>query len=107
MRKITGVIPKIYLYGQKYLTHGGQTPNFKSYIMFFPQEDITLILLSNTSGDLWSMNIALSQVIFSQSNPWGNQPEVNVEEAVLNQYTGTYSLMIEVSFLYIWKEVTF
>jgi CubicO group peptidase (beta-lactamase class C family) len=78
------------LYGRRYITHTGVTANFTSLIMYFPDEAISIVLLNNTAGNLWNSGSDISQVIFDQPYPWGGQPEVRVDSAIMNQYTGTY-----------------
>jgi CubicO group peptidase (beta-lactamase class C family) len=79
------------LYGRKYITHGGATTNFSSLLLHFPGEDISLILLSNTAGNLWNTGIDISQILFDQPFPWGEQPEIKMDSTQLKQYIGNYA----------------
>jgi CubicO group peptidase (beta-lactamase class C family) len=79
------------LYGKKYITHTGVTANFSSLLLYFPDEDISLILLNNTAGNLWNTGIDISQIIFEQQYPWGEQPEVKLDSTRMKQYIGTYA----------------
>lgn len=78
------------LYGRRYITHSGAITNFTSLVLYFPDEDISIILLNNTAGNLWNTGIDISQIIFDQPYPWGEQPEVTLDSAIMNQYTGVY-----------------
>jgi CubicO group peptidase (beta-lactamase class C family) len=79
------------LYGRKYITHTGVTANFSSLLLYFPDEDISLILLSNTAGNLWNTGIDISQILFDQPYPWGEQPEVKLDSTLMKQHIGTYA----------------
>jgi len=79
------------LYGRKYITHTGVTANFSSLLLYFPDEDISLILLSNTVGSLWNTGIDISQIMFDQPYPWGAHPEVKLDSTLMKQYIGTYA----------------
>jgi CubicO group peptidase (beta-lactamase class C family) len=79
------------LYGKKYIAHTGVTANFGSLILYYPDEDISIILLSNTMGLLWNEGVDISQMLFNQPHPWGNASEVTIDSVILSQYTGSYS----------------
>ena len=79
------------LYGKRYITHSGAITNFTSLVLYFPDEDISIILLNNTAGNLWDTGIDISQIMFDQPYPWGEQPEVKLDSAIMNQYTGAYA----------------
>ena len=79
------------LYGKKYITHTGVTANFSGLLLYFPDEDISLILLSNNAGNLWNRAIDISQIVFNQPYPWGEQPEVKLDSTLMRQYIGTYA----------------
>jgi CubicO group peptidase (beta-lactamase class C family) len=78
------------LYRRKYITHTGVTANFSSLLLHFPDEDISIILLNNTTGNLWNTGIDISQIIFSQPYPWGEQREMKLDSTLMRQYIGTY-----------------
>ena len=65
-----------------------------SNLMYYPDEDVTIILLNNF-GDygqsLVSINQALSVIIFNKPYTlWGKQTEINIDNTVLSQLAGTY-----------------
>jgi len=71
-------------------------PGFMSNIIYFPEADVTIILLNN-EGDygesLWPINMALSAIVFNMPyNKWETRTEVKVDEAVLRQYVGVYAV---------------
>ena len=78
------------LHGRKYITHNGITSGFSGLLLYFPDEDICLILLRNTTGSLWNTGVAVSQIIFNSPYLWGNQAEVTPDTTILKQYMGTY-----------------
>jgi CubicO group peptidase (beta-lactamase class C family) len=79
------------LFGRRIMTHGGSLPNFSSLILHFAGEEITLVLLTNTAGNLWNLGVEISRRVFNQPYPWGDQPETEVGIGKLEQLTGTYS----------------
>lgn len=82
------------LYGKVYKTHSGFMMDYMTSIMYYPKEEVTIILLNNFSAreDLWPLCIELSQIIFHQTYPWGNTPELQADSSALKKYIGTYTL---------------
>jgi CubicO group peptidase (beta-lactamase class C family) len=78
------------LFGKKYITHCGSTTNFRSFLIYYPDDDISIILLNNITGNLWNTGVDISQILFDQPYPWGSEPEMNVDPRILQQYTGSY-----------------
>lgn len=79
------------LYGRKYIAHTGGTAGFSSLVLYYPDEDISIILLRNTTGSLWNEGVDISQMLFNQPYPYGSAPEVTLDSVILKQYAGSYS----------------
>jgi CubicO group peptidase (beta-lactamase class C family) len=57
------------LYGQKYVTHSGGLQGFMSSFTYFPDEDVTIILLNNFGNygqSLWPINSGISAIVFGK-----------------------------------------
>ncbi len=82
------------LYGNKYVTHSGGMPGFMANFVYYPDKDITIILLNNFGNfgqSLLSVNMGLSAIMFNK--PYLNytaNKEVATDKNTLQAYTGTY-----------------
>ncbi len=83
------------LYGNNYITHSGGLPGFMSNFTYFPDQDVSIILINNFGNygeSLWPINIALSAIMFNKPySLWQNNTTIIINETLLKQYTGTYS----------------
>lgn len=78
-------------YGHQRWWHSGDTSGFSSQLDFFPQEDITLVILVNTNGAPISpdnLAIKIEREIFSV--PQSAETEAQVSEPLLQSYVGEY-----------------
>ncbi|MEO8762916.1 MAG: serine hydrolase [Ginsengibacter sp.] len=84
------------LYGKIYVTHSGGMPGFMSNIIYYPQEDVTIILLNNEGNygeSLLPLNRAVSAIVFSLPyNNWETHMAIKVDEKILRQYVGVYAM---------------
>ncbi|HEX2532458.1 MAG TPA: serine hydrolase [Chitinophagaceae bacterium] len=82
------------VYGKTYQAHGGGIHGFTSYLMRFPEEELVVILLDNTSsGNLTPLAKGMAAIVLGK--PYEVPEErtaIRLEEAVLQQYTGSYEL---------------
>jgi CubicO group peptidase (beta-lactamase class C family) len=81
-------------FGHKQIGHTGSIPGFIANFMKFPDQDVTIILLSNYE-DLDGRQISkdLAAVTFGEAyNLPVVKKEVKLSDAVLNRYVGEYSL---------------
>jgi len=82
------------LYGNKYITHSGGLPGFMSNFVYYPDKDITIILLNNFGNfgqSLTSVNMGLSAIMFNK--PYLNYSagkEAATDKISLQAYAGTY-----------------
>jgi CubicO group peptidase (beta-lactamase class C family) len=84
------------LNGSRYVGHGGGIYGFTSYLIYFPDQDITIILLNNflnETATLTPIVQGLSAILLSK--PYHlprSHDEFKISDSILNRYIGTYSL---------------
>lgn len=83
------------LFGRKYITHSGGLPGFMSNLIYFPDEDVSIILLNNEGNygeSLVTINRSLCDILFNKvSLTWETRKEIKIAPAVQQQYTGVYA----------------
>ena len=87
-------------YDKKYFMHSGVLPGFSSYFIYYPDEDVNVIILQNTgtgrSVDYTNMMIVatgLSAILFNKPYTTNKEAiEIVLPDSVLKQYSGTYAL---------------
>lgn len=81
---------------KKAIYHTGSIPGYSSILAKFPEDDLTIILLSNlTSINTKEMTENLANIVWGQTlNPFSNLKPVEVEPTILAQYTGEYRLAL-------------
>ena len=81
-------------YGKKYVMHSGGLPGFIAHLCYYPDEDVTIILLNNEGyfGEgLTDINAALSSIVFHKPYEIMHvRPEIKLADTVLQKYTGEY-----------------
>jgi D-alanyl-D-alanine carboxypeptidase len=78
----------------KQIGHGGGIPGFSTYIARFPEDDATVIVLSNNAaGDPGGVAAALAGTLFGEKvNLPGEMKAVPISSAVIDRYVGTYQV---------------
>lgn len=84
------------MYGKKYITHDGGLLGYTSDFVYFPDDDVTIILLSNTGNygiNLYPVSMWLSAIVFKMpySNWMASSLNFTDNDAALNKYAGTYT----------------
>jgi CubicO group peptidase (beta-lactamase class C family) len=80
-------------YGKLVTAHSGGIHGFTSYIIRFPQEELTVIMLDNSMRELGKIALNLSAI--SMNKPYVAPKftkEITLDKSVLEQYTGEYEL---------------
>jgi CubicO group peptidase (beta-lactamase class C family) len=82
--------------GKKCVWHGGAVFGFASNLTYFPDEDVTIILLNNvlnqSNQQVLPVN-PLSAIIFNKPYTlFKEKIEIKINDEDLNKFTGTYSL---------------
>ena len=87
------------MFSRKYINHSGGLPGFMSYFVYFPDDDVSIILLSNYGnyGDsLVPVSDGLSAIMFGKPySLWKKLVLFNVNKDILKQYAGTYQFNAE------------
>lgn len=86
------------LNGKSYIGHSGGITGFSSYLVYFPEEDVTIIILSNLlkENDQAPLPVQdLSAIIFNKPySLFTKKKEITVDDSLTDQYVGTYSLAV-------------
>jgi CubicO group peptidase (beta-lactamase class C family) len=84
------------LFGRNYIRHDGGYPGFMSDFIYYPKEDITIIILNNFGNygqNVWASAMGISCILFHLPyDNWQLRKEQKVEETVLKKYVGLYKL---------------
>jgi CubicO group peptidase (beta-lactamase class C family) len=82
------------LFGKQTISHGGGIPGFIAYLCYYPDEDVTIILLNdegNFGEALNGINADLSAIVFYKSYElMRDDTGVKLSDDVLKKYVGTY-----------------
>ena len=82
------------LYGKLVTAHSGGIHGFTSYLLRFPQEEMVVIMMDNTSGtSLSKISRSLAAIVLNE--PYevpGQKKEIKVDEAIMKQYVGQYQI---------------
>jgi len=82
--------------GINYIRHSGGYPGFVTEYVYYPEKDVTIILLKNSGNygeDVWPVAMGLSDIMFG--NPydlWKLRKSIYVPENILKEYEGKYVL---------------
>jgi CubicO group peptidase (beta-lactamase class C family) len=87
-------------FDKKYFMHSGVLPGFVSYFTYYPDDDVNIILLQNSStgssGDGTKLLIlcqGLSAILFNKPYTINKDAvEITLPDSILEQYVGTYAL---------------
>jgi CubicO group peptidase (beta-lactamase class C family) len=81
-------------FGKKYVKHSGGYPGYMSEFIYYPDENIFIVLLNNfgTYGqNIWAVGMGISSIIFGLPyDNWKLRNEVTVEKEVLQSRIGMY-----------------
>jgi CubicO group peptidase (beta-lactamase class C family) len=81
-------------FGRDYIKHSGGYPGFVSEFIYYPKEDVTIILLKNSGNygqDVWPVTMGISCIIFGLSyDLWKNRQEVKLTDNQMKGKAGKY-----------------
>ena len=84
------------LFGRDYVSHDGGYPGFMSSFVYFPKEDITIIILNNFGNygqNVWATGMGVASILFNLPfDFWQPRTEQKVDETTLKQYVGLYKI---------------
>jgi len=83
------------LYGKSYIRHSGGLLGFTSDFIYYPNEDVTIILLNNVGNygsSLFPVAAGVASIVFGLPyTNWKQPVALDIEEATLKSYVGTYA----------------
>jgi CubicO group peptidase (beta-lactamase class C family) len=83
-------------FGKKYLKHSGGYPGFMSEFIYYPDEELTIILLNNFGTydqNIWSVGMGLSCISFQLPyDDWKLRHKVSLDKNILQKRVGRYRL---------------
>ncbi len=75
----------------KRVSHSGGIPGFVSYLGYFPDDDLCVVIISNNGSNSTSVGTALASIMFNLPVQIPYTPkEVKIDTAILNNYAGKY-----------------
>lgn len=76
-----------------YITHSGGWPGYHTNLTRYPEQDLTMIVLSNNQGDANNVSGALSYIALGKTvvMPYEHKA-VQVDDAAMDKLLGTYSI---------------
>ena len=82
--------------GINYIRHSGGYPGFVTEYVYYPEKDVTIILLKNSGNygeDVWPVAMGLSDIMFGKPyDLWKLRKPISVPENILKEYEGKYAL---------------
>lgn len=82
-------------FGHDYIKHGGGYPGFISEFIYYPKEEITIILLKNSGNygqDVWPVTMGISCIVFGLPyDLWKLRTEMKLPIAQLREKEGKYA----------------
>ena len=81
---------------KNYIRHSGGYPGFVTEYVYYPEKDVTIILLKNSGNygeDVWPVAMGLSDIMFDKPyDLWKLRKAISVHENILKEYEGKYVL---------------
>ena len=75
----------------KRVSHSGGIPGFASYLGYFPDDDLCVVVISNNGSNASKLATALSSIMFNLPVQKSYMPmEVKIDAAILDLYVGKY-----------------
>lgn len=98
--------PKIGNYGygwmtgqflkRQYIRHSGGYPGYMSEFIYYPEEDLTIILLNNYGTydqNVWAVGMGIASIAFNQPyDNWKVRKVIKLDKEILLRYVGIYEL---------------
>jgi len=79
------------LHTHKRVSHSGGIPGFVSYLGYFPDDDLCVVVISNNGSNSSKLGTALSSILFDLPVQKSYTPkEVKIDPAILDLYVGKY-----------------
>ena len=82
-------------FGKDYIKHSGGYPGFVSEFIYYPKDNVTIILLKNSGNygeDVWPVTMGLSNIVFGLPyDLWKKRNEIKLPDNILRQKEGKYA----------------
>jgi CubicO group peptidase (beta-lactamase class C family) len=82
-------------FDHKYVRHSGGYPGFMSEFIYYPAEELVIVLLNNFGNygqNVWSIGMGLSCIALNLPyDEWKRRNETTIDKNILQQHTGIYS----------------
>lgn len=82
--------------GKKYVKHSGGYPGFMSEFIYYPDEDLTIILLNNFGNydeNIWAVGMGISCIAFQLPyDNWDVRQKVMLKKEAMQKRVGKYQL---------------
>jgi CubicO group peptidase (beta-lactamase class C family) len=87
------------LFGKRFVRHSGGLLGFTSEFLFYPKEDVTIILLNNVGdygNSLFPAATGVSSIVFGLPyRNWKQPAGIKINPEILRRYVGLYALNTE------------
>jgi CubicO group peptidase (beta-lactamase class C family) len=84
-----------HFFGRNYIKHSGGYPGFVSEFIYYPKEEVTIILFKNSGNygqDVWPVTMGLSSIVFGLPyDMWKSRSELKLLNDLLEQKAGKYT----------------
>ena len=82
-------------FGRRRIAHGGNATGFITYFAYYPEDRVTVIVLSNNQrGSAGKINEVLSSIVFGEKYEIPKERKtITVAPSVLNKYVGEYEYL--------------
>jgi CubicO group peptidase (beta-lactamase class C family) len=82
-------------FGRKYVKHSGGYPGYMSEFIFYPNENLSIVLLNNFGNygqNVWAIGMGISSIVFGLPyDNWKLRNETAFDEKLLKSHIGTYA----------------
>lgn len=82
-------------FGRDYIKHSGGYPGFVSEFVYYPKQEVTIILLKNSGTygeDVWPVTMGISCIVFGLPyDQWTRRTEIKLSLDLLQPKVGTYA----------------
>jgi CubicO group peptidase (beta-lactamase class C family) len=83
-------------FGRDYIKHSGGYPGFVSEFVYYPKQEVTIILLKNSGTygeDVWPVTMGISSIVFGLPyDRWTRRTEIKLPLDQLQPKVGTYAV---------------
>ncbi|NQU47483.1 MAG: beta-lactamase family protein [Planctomycetes bacterium] len=77
--------------GRKVIQHGGSAPSFESYIRYFPEDDLLVLVLTNRPGWHWQVAWEIPGIVLNEPMDTPSLPEaIALSESKSAAFCGTW-----------------